>query len=36
VPKWPAKEVKPQLIDKAWVGYVLRYALFVLHEPLNG
>ena len=35
--KWPAPEVKPQVQDKVWDDYVLRYAAIkVFKEPLNG
>ena len=36
-PKWPAKEIKPQIQDKVWDDTILRHAsLFVFHEPLRG
>ena len=26
--KWPAREIKPQVQDKAWDDYILRHAAF--------
>ena len=35
--KWLAPEVKPQVQDKVWDDYILRYAaLKIFREPLNG
>jgi hypothetical protein len=37
VPKWLAKEIKPQIQDKVWDDMVLRHAaFFVFYEPIRG
>lgn len=34
--KWPAREVKPHLVDKALDDCILRDAAAIFHDPING